>query len=73
MRITNYFVMLLKLLLVLKKAAANKWLNGTSEVVGNIKLHTERENSSTSPLLQPRSVYNNALAKYSNLNSQGNV
>ncbi len=57
-----------KLLLVMKKAVANKWLNGITEVIGVIKRHhVEQVNSSTQ--VHSLIVFNLALANYSNKNS----
>lgn len=54
----------------MKNAVPNKYLNGTNEVVGDIKyLHAKQENVSTHSLfLQPHCVYNCALAYYSDSN-----
>ncbi len=52
------------ILVILKKAFANKCVNGTTEVVGTLNIITPS-------LSQPHCVYKLALTNYSNSNVQG--
>jgi len=64
--------LVLKFLVVLKKVIANKWLNGTEEVVGEFKHHhNEQMCKLTRPLSQPYSVYNHTLANHSSSHFHG--
>lgn len=62
----NTLLIILKLLLVLKKAVANKWLNDTMEVVSDVKHHHAKmkTHSLAGLYLMPLCVYTQTRAVF---------